>query len=75
MSCRAMSWLGPAPGMWAGRPTPDTAALTSTRTQAVNCAHASQTTTVRTSMNVVRVIGCWRVDRDGTESGSGQPTK
>ena len=72
-SCRASSWLGPAPGTRFGSPTPDRAAFTSTSTHAVNWAQASQTTTVSVLMNVSTLISFWSQSRLGEPLGSGHP--
>lgn len=59
INCRASNWLGPLPGTRVGMPTPDTAAFASTSTHAVNCAHATHTSTASVLTNVSEVIGCW----------------
>ncbi len=47
--------------------------MTSTSTQAVNCAQASQTTTVRMDRNVWTVISRWSQSSPGAPSGNGHP--
>lgn len=73
-SWRASNWLGPAPGTRPGIPTPDSAAFTSTSTQAVNCAHANHTMTVSALMNVLTEISRWSQSIRGAPCGSGHPT-
>ncbi|WP_446750302.1 hypothetical protein [Streptomyces sp. 111WW2] len=64
---------GPDPGTRPGTPTPDSAALTSTSTQAVNCAQASQTMTVRMCRKVCTVISRCSQSRLGAPPGNGHP--
>lgn len=74
-SCRAMNWLGPAAGTFAGMPTPRRAFASSTRTQAVNCAQASQTTTASALTRVCESKGRRSESEVGIWCGSGQPMK
>ncbi len=72
-SCRASSWLGPAPGTRPGTPTPDSAAFISTSTHAVNCAQASQTMNVRMERKVETEMSCLSHSIGSNVSGNGQP--
>ena len=74
-SCRASAWLRPAPRTLAGMPAPDTAALTSTSTHAVNCAHASHTSTASAWTSISLVTGWRSTSSEGSSRGSDQPTK